>query len=107
MCFCSCGREIPRFPLGMRSINKRGQLVAERLAWGTAVLDGVGTDWLREGEALRATLEATMHGDTDPRSLDESVVRAWQKVGVLLEAAVIQLGAPPINVWLAAQRGSV
>jgi hypothetical protein len=32
-CFCGCGTSIPKSPLGVRSVNKRGALVLDRLEW--------------------------------------------------------------------------
>lgn len=106
-CFCGCGRKIPKFPLGMRAINQRGQQVAERLAWFTDVTtghEGAFADWIADGKWIIGDLQSAMHGETDPRSLDESVVRNWQTHGRSIEVSAIAVGAPPINEWLA-ERG--
>jgi hypothetical protein len=65
----------------MRSINKRGVLVTERLEWGWSVLGEMpsASDWLDDGASLRDQLVAGMHGDVDPRALDEREVAHWQK----------------------------
>ena len=75
-CFCGCGRQVSRFPLGIRTINKRGELVAQRLAWANAFEnedgkhvgdfelpgeEGEGT-WLDHGTALVAMLATIVHG---------------------------------------------
>ncbi len=40
-CFCGCGEKVPRLPLGVRSINKRGKII-------TKDVEGVEM-WLRLG----------------------------------------------------------
>lgn len=87
-CFCGCGRTISRFPLGRRSINRRGDQVAKLLA---SMKADAGDDpnlatWYAEGDSIVAELESALHGDLDPRSLDESPVRHWQKTGREIEA---------------------
>jgi hypothetical protein len=46
-----CGRATPRFPLGVRSMNKRGRLVSDRLAYGEAIVgDSPETiEWVDDG----------------------------------------------------------
>jgi hypothetical protein len=103
-CFCGCGRALPRFPLGTRAINGRGRQVIQRLAWERDVLGtdlAEITDWRRDGEEIAAALRAAMHGDVDPRSLDERVVRDWQRFGRDIEVMAVRAGAQPINAWLA------
>jgi hypothetical protein len=34
----ACGRSIPRFPLGVRAINMRGEHVRDRTAWAHEVM---------------------------------------------------------------------
>lgn len=82
-CFCGCGRTISRFPLGMRSINRRGALVSERLA---TTRESAGdhaelSGWYAEGDLILEQLKAAMHGEINPRSLDEKAVREWQRAG--------------------------
>ena len=90
-CFCGCGRSIPRFPLGMRATNKRGAQVADRITF--AEQEGLRghpdlVDWFRNGDAIEAALAEAVHGETDPRSLDESFVRQWQAEGRDIERVV-------------------
>lgn len=111
-CFCGCGREVKRLPLGIRSINKRGQQVAERLAWSYAVLEHVPSDpsdsagaqarkdWHDGGREILARIASSVHGDTDPRTLDESAVRDWQAVGREAEVTLVAAGFPPLVAWL-------
>jgi hypothetical protein len=76
-CFCGCGRSVPRFPLGIRTINKRGKLVRERYDWAYAHVneegkhigefelpgeEGEGT-WLDQGTTLMAILRTIVHGE--------------------------------------------
>lgn len=89
-CFCGCGRTVPRFPLGFRAINGRARQVDERVAWAeslgiTAAESYDDPDavriWLWSGHKLQALFLEVMHGERDPRSLDEAVVRQWQAYG--------------------------
>jgi hypothetical protein len=106
-CFCGCGRAVPRFPLGMRSINKRGLMVAERLEWARAIDVPLATKtWYDQGEAALDELRSAMHGEADPRSLDESAVRHWQREGLIYEGFAVKSGRPAINTWLREQRRS-
>ena len=129
-CFCGCGRDIPCFPLGIRSINTRGRLVAERLDWGAAhaeVLRGiVGVEdvngWLDHGSVCRAMLQTIVHRDvadelegndelerwplalamreTDAVDLAQEQTGDWLKSGRELEAIAIGIGLQPLNRWL-------
>ncbi len=83
-CFCGCGRRVPRFPLGIRSINRRGAQVIARLEeierrGGREHEELAG--WFAEGEDIATSLAAAVHGELDPRSLDEQAVREWQAEG--------------------------
>jgi hypothetical protein len=75
-CFCGCGRTVPRFPLGIRIINKRGELVAQRLAWAEAHVNEEGkrigedvtvpgdeTPWLDNGITVIEMLRTIVHGE--------------------------------------------
>lgn len=93
-CFCGCGRKVPRFPLGMRSINTRGRQVVERLERNRDVLDAAGilgresdeiAHWFGEGDAIVRSLSAATHGELDPNLLDEPHVRQWQARGREIE----------------------
>lgn len=89
-CFCGCGRRIPKFPLGMRSINRRGALVSQRLA---ETHENAGdhpelAGWYTEGEEIVGQIQAAMHGQVDPRSLDERPVREWQRAGREIQASL-------------------
>ena len=96
-CFCGCGRRVPRFPLGIRSINTRGRQVVNRLDHNHAVLSAAGiidlegetgpavTDWFDEGQRIAEDLSLATHGELDPNLLDERSVRDWQARGRELE----------------------
>jgi hypothetical protein len=101
-CFCGCGRAIPRFPLGTRAMNKRGRLVREQLAWAQVVAGDLEqyAEWYEEGDEIVATLAAAMHGEVDPRSVNEEWVRHWQEYGRHLQVAAAMHGMPSINEWL-------
>jgi hypothetical protein len=116
-CFCGCGRRIGKFPLGQRSINKRGQLVAERLAYARAMRDRPkpdaiaeeawaeihhgDPDWYEHGEEIIAGIRAAMHGEADARALDPDESGEWLAYGGNAELVEVQmLGSPPINSWL-------
>lgn len=112
-CFCGCGRPIPRTPLGLRSVNKRGRLVAERLAWLHALIvaqPAVGAPkhpdaalisaLLRDGDVLLEELRAAMHGKRDPRALDESHSGNWLKAARTLDQIAENRRFPKINAWL-------
>jgi hypothetical protein len=49
-------------------------------------------------------IQTAMHGDLDPRQLDEDDVRRWQLTGAGLEALDVQRGGTPINTWLSQER---
>jgi hypothetical protein len=104
-CFCGCGRAIPRFPLGTRAMNKRGRLVREQLAWAQAVAGDLEqyAEWYEEGDEIVATLAAAMHGEVDPRSVNEEWVGHWQEYGRHLQVAAAMHGMPSINDWLRRQ----
>lgn len=94
-CFCGCGKRIPKFPLGIRSINKRGQQVRDRLEWAAA--NGVTpasspdlTGWFEDGHEIAQLLAGAMHGQVDPMTLDERSIRAWQAEGRSLVRQVHQ-----------------
>jgi hypothetical protein len=101
-CFCGCGRHISRFPLGNRSINGRGRYVTERLEWVRAIApdEPEFPEWCQHGEEIVRKLRAAMHGEIDPRTLDEREVRHWQAYGRNIERVAGTMGYPPINVWL-------
>ncbi len=83
-CFCGCGRRAPRFRLGVRSVNRRGVQVVERL---TEVERRGGRDypelaeWFKQGEGIVATLAGVVHGEMARRSVDKQAVREWQEQG--------------------------
>ncbi len=130
-CFCGCGMAVPRFPFGIRTINKRGTLVSQRLAWARAYGDDeelFRPEFLKDGAQLVALFRTTVHQDLDPEVDDEYVSEwlnyvpvdylvlrrkaeldllegnssAWMRLGRDLERLGIQHGRTlPINRWLA------
>lgn len=70
-CFCGCGERVSTFPLGMRSINKRGA----RISTDVALIDGFlrqglrspnAEAYVRDGHELIAELAESVHTGTDP-----------------------------------------
>ena len=129
-CFCGCGRQVSRFPLGIRTINKRGELVAQRLAWANAFEnedgnhvgdfelpgeEGEGT-WLDHGTALVAMLATIVHGEPVEEIKDHPHAEAarlkpdldvaqaasddWLKNGWVVEHFALEVGVMPIAKWL-------
>lgn len=99
VCFCGCGRPIPKFPLGRRSINTRGRQVSERLAYVDDEHPHLKDEneeiaaWTKRGYAIKTELEAAMHGDRDPRSLQERPIREWQAEGRRIERFINKMYA--------------
>ena len=90
-------------------MNKRGRLVVERLAYGEAMVGNADetAEWVEDGYAILAELRAAMHGEMDPRSVEESRVRHWQKYGRGIEAIAIEMGQPALNPWLRENRDAM
>lgn len=90
-CFCGCGRAIPRFPLGSRSANTRGRLVAERLIWFSALwkepadaasaTDENLEEWFEDGFERLDEIRDMLHGDVDPALVDPRASSDWLKYG--------------------------
>lgn len=98
-------------PLGLRSINKRGKLVSERLAWVRAFAaeqpqlepQRFGTV-LETGVTVLAEIRMGVHRDIDAHDLDPDRSGAWLKAARGFEVRASQVGFPRINAWL--QSGS-
>jgi hypothetical protein len=107
-CFCGCGRSIGRFPIGNRSINKRGVLVAERLAYTYSTVADPSGDvlgpWVAEGKAVLSEIEFAQHVDDDEvslkRDLDPDRSSRWLEDGRGIEALMIGQGHLPLKAWL-------
>jgi hypothetical protein len=62
--------------------------VSERLAWAE---EEMGRDpeqlkgWYAVGDEARSALMGAVHGEIDPRTLDEGFIREWQAEGRRLE----------------------
>ena len=80
-CFCGCGRQVPRFPLGLRSVNKRGATHRKDLETVSQYLElGANSP---NGEAFAVACQAVMdqiagcvHAQTDPGPETEAESRA-------------------------------
>lgn len=85
-------------------MNKRGRLVSERLAYGEAMIGEAPemAEWLDDGAEIVAELRAAMHGEIDPRTVEEARIRHWQKYGRGIESGALAFGQPAINDWLRA-----
>jgi hypothetical protein len=85
-------------------MNTRGRLVAERLAYSEAILGEPATpdmaNWFEAGYDALGELRDTMHGEIDPRTVDERPIRHWQKYGRGIEGVARGLGKPGIKRWL-------
>jgi len=132
-CFCGCGRQISRFPLGIRTVNKRGRMVAERLAWARAYEEDAELfrdEFFADGDRLVTLFRIVLHQDFDDDDDDpvmfewfgrppalylstrarfaldvlERQSNAWMGLGRELERAGVEHGRTlPINAWLEAQ----
>lgn len=71
----------------MRAVNTRGKQVSKRLDSVDGEYPHFKTEneeianWVEEGRAIQADLRAAMHGEIDPRTLDEPPIREWQATG--------------------------
>lgn len=84
--------------------------MSEWLAWAETVIAGDRSlnsadvpsldPWLKGGHRLVADLRAAMHGEIDPRSLDEAEVREWQEVAWKLNPLLVAEGKPSVTSWL-------
>jgi hypothetical protein len=106
-CFCGCGTPVPKFPLGLRSVNKRGRLVLDRLVWARHVFDDQPPEgfehWYSEGEDIVESIADALHGEVDVRQLDERAIRHWQSYGRKMERVARRYGAPSVLATNAAR----
>jgi hypothetical protein len=70
-CFCGCGRKVPRFPLGVRSVNRRGRRIAKDVALIEGLLDrGLQSPnaeaFVKDGHSIQAALREAVHDPADP-----------------------------------------
>jgi hypothetical protein len=74
----------------MRSINTRGRQIKERIEHTENLVGRADqiADWFSEGEEIVTLLASAVHGDLDPRVLNESAVRRWQAFGRDIEREV-------------------
>lgn len=67
-CFCGCGQSVPRFPLGVRSINKRGAIIrgdverVEDLLAETSIQSPTAERFIEDGRRWTEVLAAAVHG---------------------------------------------
>jgi hypothetical protein len=66
--------------------------------------DKIDPDWDALGVYHVTAIQMAMHGDLEPRQLDEADVRRWQLTGAGLEAFEVQRGGTSINAWLSQER---
>lgn len=107
--------EVKMFPLGMRSMNKRGRLIAERIAWADEIDDEANekfqhfaetilqeplSESIDNGRLYLVYIRDAIHGDMDPGMVDPDQSGEWMKSMRDLEALAVQLQAPPIKEWL-------
>lgn len=98
VCFCGCGRAVPRFPFALRAISTRGKQATDRLAWAEVLLlDDPGfADWILAGKTYKADLRAAVHGEIEPGMLDERSIREWQAYGRHMAKIGVGMGIPNI-----------
>jgi hypothetical protein len=110
-CFCGCGTPIPRIPIGMRSMNTRGRLMTERLAWFDAVFGNPPDDnlqeWAAAGIEMLIELQDAMHGQLHPKELDSEPSAEWLKYGRGIDRVARSNGLPTLNRWLKQNPGGV
>ena len=101
-CFCGCGQKVKRLPLGIRSINTRGRLVAERLAWARVVpeQDEMVVQLIAEGEQELYLIRAGIHGHLDIHQLDPDATTEWMSMMNLVDMTAVQNGGLTILDWL-------
>jgi hypothetical protein len=81
-CFCGCGRSVPRFPLGLRSVNKRGARHAADVSKIQRLLDAgmrspTAEAYVADGEEIMERIALAVHGRTDPGPEVETASRAF------------------------------
>ncbi len=71
--------------------------------WGLDLFGGDRTleAWFGDGWIILEELQAAVHGDVNPRTLDEEPVRRWQEHGWELELEAVRAGMPGVIHWLA------
>ena len=91
-CFCGCGASVPRFPIGLRRVNRLAADVASRLAAAEEVYGRWSADrrvrgWYRDGDAILEALTTQVHGSGRPPAGGSGSIAAWLRAGLDLEAA--------------------
>lgn len=79
-CFCGCGQRVPRFPLGLRSINKRGLRIAKDVALiedllGRGLQSPNAVAFVEDGHVIEAELAEAVHARDDPGPQVEAASR--------------------------------
>lgn len=112
LCFCGCRSEIPKFPLGMRSLNKGGRNVKDRLEYTRLLLGDEDpdhlADWLDEGDLWVNVIAAAMHRDIPPASVsaqDKSAIADWLSFGRKIQKSAS--GGLSFPHWLATGKPGV
>lgn len=83
-CFCGCGRKVPRFPLGLRSVNKRGRRIAKDVALiegllGSGLRSPNAEAFVEDGHGIEAKLAEAVHARTDPGPGTEAESRDFMR----------------------------
>jgi hypothetical protein len=86
----------------IRSINNLGRDVTERLAYTRSILGDQMqhtnfASWDADGESHIALLRDAVHHHTP---VDQDELQRWMAAGREIEKAFIDMGGPPIRVWL-------
>lgn len=115
-CFCGCGEKVSRFPLGVRSVNKRGAIIASDVANVQSLIEsGVKSPaaerYVRDGQAMLLALAQAVHSRSDPGPEAESATREFMRAGrvvfgdAALGRAVRESGMSDQEALEALQRG--
>lgn len=115
-CFCGCGRKVARFPLGVRSINKRGARIANdatqvELLLQRGMQSPNARTYVAEAREALGALATAVHESKDPGPAVESQTRellAWgRKVPAKLGAAARRSGLSEDDALAAITRGAI
>ncbi len=119
-CFCGCGQKVGRFPLGVRSVNKRGARhrddVASVQKWlDLGVVSPNADAYIEECEKVMGLIATSIHGGYQPsgdteaqsrRLLAEARARSTDHaVGGVLRQAAMEHDASEDDLALALRRG--
>ena len=86
-CFCGCGQSVPRFSLGVRSINKRGAIIrgdverVEGLLAETSLQSPTAERFIEDGRRWMEVLAEVVHKRRDAGAEAEVATRKLMREG--------------------------